>query len=69
MFSEAWWIGTKEENPDESRFDFPKEVIQVGLLSRVLVIMVCNKRIIMEVYLTRSRRLIMTFKVEQVLNQ
>ncbi|CAN0891412.1 DNA-binding protein RHL1 [Linum grandiflorum] len=28
VFSEAWWIGTKEENPDESKLDFPKELIQ-----------------------------------------
>ncbi|WCJ34714.1 root hair initiation protein root hairless 1 (RHL1) [Euphorbia peplus] len=28
VFSEAWWIGTKEENPEEARLDFPKELIQ-----------------------------------------
>ncbi|KAH0862271.1 hypothetical protein HID58_079482 [Brassica napus] len=26
VFSESWWIGTKEENPEESRLDFPKEL-------------------------------------------
>lgn len=29
MFSESWWIGTKEENPEEARLDFPKELAQV----------------------------------------
>lgn len=29
MFSESWWIGTKEENPEEARLDFPKELSQV----------------------------------------
>ncbi|XP_006305144.2 DNA-binding protein RHL1 [Capsella rubella] len=28
VFSESWWIGTKEENPDEARLDFPKELVQ-----------------------------------------
>ncbi|CAI0400295.1 unnamed protein product [Linum tenue] len=31
VFADSWWIGTKEENPEESRLDFPKELIQVGL--------------------------------------
>ncbi|KAL5813581.1 hypothetical protein ACOSQ3_024344 [Xanthoceras sorbifolium] len=26
VFSDAWWIGRKEENPDEARLDFPKEL-------------------------------------------
>ncbi|KAL7098222.1 hypothetical protein ACP275_09G003400 [Erythranthe tilingii] len=26
VFSDAWWIGTKEENPEELRLDFPKEL-------------------------------------------
>ncbi|CAM8943852.1 unnamed protein product [Rhodiola kirilowii] len=26
VFSEAWWIGKKEENPEEARLDFPKEL-------------------------------------------
>ncbi|CAF2218746.1 unnamed protein product [Brassica rapa] len=26
VFSESWWIGTKEENPEEARLDFPKEL-------------------------------------------
>ncbi|KAL7138732.1 hypothetical protein ABFS83_09G002600 [Erythranthe nasuta] len=26
VFSDAWWIGTKEENPEELRLEFPKEL-------------------------------------------
>ncbi|KAI3454292.1 hypothetical protein Pfo_010955 [Paulownia fortunei] len=26
VFSDAWWIGTKEENPEELRLQFPKEL-------------------------------------------
>ncbi|KAK3134293.1 hypothetical protein QOZ80_6AG0547360 [Eleusine coracana subsp. coracana] len=26
VFSEAWWIGTKEENPQELKLDFPEEL-------------------------------------------
>ncbi|CAN1180312.1 DNA-binding protein RHL1 [Linum perenne] len=29
VFADAWWIGTKEENPEESKLDFPKELIEV----------------------------------------
>ncbi|XP_028756577.1 DNA-binding protein RHL1-like isoform X2 [Neltuma alba] len=25
VFSDAWWIGTKDENPEEARLEFPKE--------------------------------------------
>lgn len=28
VFSEVWWIGTKEENPEEARLDFPKQLIE-----------------------------------------
>ncbi|KAJ8771939.1 hypothetical protein K2173_027116 [Erythroxylum novogranatense] len=28
VFSDAWWIGKKEENPDEFRLDFPKELVE-----------------------------------------
>ncbi|XP_010461656.1 PREDICTED: DNA-binding protein RHL1-like [Camelina sativa] len=28
VFSESWWIGTKEENPEEARLNFPKELAQ-----------------------------------------
>ncbi|KAL9224341.1 hypothetical protein vseg_000385 [Gypsophila vaccaria] len=28
VFSEAYWVGTKEENPDEARLDFPKELYE-----------------------------------------
>ncbi|CAI9113344.1 OLC1v1013930C2 [Oldenlandia corymbosa var. corymbosa] len=26
LFSEAWWIGRKDENPEETRLEFPKEM-------------------------------------------
>ncbi|XP_050218432.1 DNA-binding protein RHL1 isoform X2 [Mercurialis annua] len=29
VFSEAWWIGTQEENPEEVRLDFPKQFLEV----------------------------------------
>lgn len=29
VFSQAWWIGTKDENPEESRLDFPQEFNEV----------------------------------------
>ncbi|KAB5560781.1 hypothetical protein DKX38_005738 [Salix brachista] len=29
IFSEAWWIGTKEQNPEELKLDFPKELFEV----------------------------------------
>ncbi|CAK7338701.1 unnamed protein product [Dovyalis caffra] len=29
VFSEAWWIGTKEENPEELKLDFPKDLLEV----------------------------------------
>ncbi|KAF7099147.1 hypothetical protein CFC21_100827 [Triticum aestivum] len=29
VFSEAWWVGTKEENPDELKLEFPKEMQNV----------------------------------------
>uniref|UniRef100_A0A0D9WUE7 DNA-binding protein RHL1 n=1 Tax=Leersia perrieri TaxID=77586 RepID=A0A0D9WUE7_9ORYZ len=25
VFSEAWWVGTKEDNPEELKLDFPRE--------------------------------------------
>uniref|UniRef100_A0A6N2ND50 DNA-binding protein RHL1 n=1 Tax=Salix viminalis TaxID=40686 RepID=A0A6N2ND50_SALVM len=28
IFSEAWWIGTKEQNPEELKLDFPKELFE-----------------------------------------
>uniref|UniRef100_A0A2P2LD76 DNA-binding protein RHL1 n=1 Tax=Rhizophora mucronata TaxID=61149 RepID=A0A2P2LD76_RHIMU len=28
VFSEAWWIGRKEDNPEEARLDFPKELFE-----------------------------------------
>jgi hypothetical protein len=29
VFSEAWWIGTKDENPEEKRLPMPQE-LQTG---------------------------------------
>ncbi|XP_045814438.1 DNA-binding protein RHL1-like isoform X1 [Trifolium pratense] len=26
VFSDAWWIGTKDENPEETKLEFPKEL-------------------------------------------
>ncbi|KAI9087822.1 hypothetical protein K1719_030152 [Acacia pycnantha] len=28
VFSDAWWIGTKDENPEEARLEFPKELYE-----------------------------------------
>ncbi|XP_028786234.1 DNA-binding protein RHL1-like [Neltuma alba] len=28
LFSDAWWIGRKDENPEETRLDFPKEMYE-----------------------------------------
>ncbi|KAJ9145729.1 hypothetical protein P3X46_028075 [Hevea brasiliensis] len=28
VFSDAWWIGTKEENPEEAQLDFPKQMFE-----------------------------------------
>ncbi|PQQ02845.1 DNA-binding protein RHL1 [Prunus yedoensis var. nudiflora] len=28
VFSDAWWIGTQAENPEEAQLDFPKELIE-----------------------------------------
>ncbi|XP_062233985.1 DNA-binding protein RHL1-like isoform X2 [Phragmites australis] len=30
VFSEAWWVGTKEENPEELKLEFPKEFHNVS---------------------------------------
>ncbi|EMS50240.1 hypothetical protein TRIUR3_15405 [Triticum urartu] len=32
VFSEAWWVGTKEENHDELKLEFPKEMQNVCML-------------------------------------
>lgn len=42
MFSESWWIGTKEENPEEARLDFPKELSQsqVRYISQLIICIV-----------------------------
>lgn len=32
VFSDAWWIGKKDENPEEARLEFPKEMDVVGSL-------------------------------------
>ncbi|CAN6181666.1 unnamed protein product [Urochloa humidicola] len=31
VFSEAWWVGTKEDNPEELKLEFPKEFQNDGL--------------------------------------
>ncbi|CAN6192504.1 unnamed protein product [Urochloa humidicola] len=31
VFSEAWWIGTKEDNPEELKLEFPKEFQNDGV--------------------------------------
>ncbi|WOG93904.1 hypothetical protein DCAR_0313192 [Daucus carota subsp. sativus] len=31
VFSEAWWIGNKDENPEELRLEFPKEMNMASL--------------------------------------
>ncbi|XP_057995626.1 DNA-binding protein RHL1-like [Hevea brasiliensis] len=28
VFSDAWWIGMKEENPEEAQLDFPKQMFE-----------------------------------------
>lgn len=30
VFSEAWWIGKKEDNPEEFRLPLPHSVIEAG---------------------------------------
>lgn len=30
VFSEAWWIGKKEDNPEEFRLPLPQSVIEAG---------------------------------------
>ncbi|XP_022745701.1 DNA-binding protein RHL1-like isoform X2 [Durio zibethinus] len=32
VFSDAWWIGKKDENPEEARLDFPKELCEGHLM-------------------------------------
>jgi hypothetical protein len=32
VFSEAWWVGTKEDNPEELKLEFPKEFQNVCAL-------------------------------------
>lgn len=39
VFSDAWWIGTKDENPEEAQLDFPKELTEVGFCSHRLYIL------------------------------
>lgn len=36
VFSDAWWIGRKEENPEEARLEFPKELNVVSFFCRVI---------------------------------
>ncbi|XP_028756579.1 uncharacterized protein LOC114715843 isoform X4 [Neltuma alba] len=37
VFSDAWWIGTKDENPEEARLEFPKEFYEVLRLQLIKV--------------------------------
>uniref|UniRef100_A0A2P2LD88 DNA-binding protein RHL1 isoform X3 n=1 Tax=Rhizophora mucronata TaxID=61149 RepID=A0A2P2LD88_RHIMU len=37
VFSEAWWIGRKEDNPEEARLDFPKELFEVELVQHLSI--------------------------------
>ena len=30
VFAEAWWVGTKESNPKETRLPIPDSVLQAG---------------------------------------
>ncbi|KAF7813434.1 DNA-binding protein RHL1 [Senna tora] len=30
VFSDAWWIGRKDENPEEAKLEFPKELFEVS---------------------------------------
>jgi hypothetical protein len=32
VFSEAWWVGTKQDNPQELKLEFPKEFQNVCAL-------------------------------------
>lgn len=31
VFSDAWWIGSKEENPEEIQLSFPENMKTVGV--------------------------------------
>lgn len=35
VFSEAWWIGSKEENPEELQLEFPKDMKGVSFLNQI----------------------------------
>lgn len=37
VFSEAWWIGNKDENPEEVRLEFPKEMNMASLHEKLLL--------------------------------
>lgn len=81
VFSEAWWIGTKEEeNPQELKLDFPKEFQNVRVLSiHICYFLFLNFRFFYDATVPliscassfqtgRMRRLqILILKVEQVL--
>ena len=30
VFAEAWWVGTKESNPEEAQLPIPDSVLQAG---------------------------------------
>ena len=39
MFSEAWWVGTKEDNPEELKLEFPKEFQNVCALFKLCLLL------------------------------
>ncbi|KAI5019925.1 hypothetical protein ZWY2020_044813 [Hordeum vulgare] len=41
VFSEAWWVGTKEQNPDELKLEFPKE-LQNRMFSLKMKLQMCS---------------------------
>ena len=34
LFSQAWWVGSQEENPEERRLDMPPSLAQVSTQGR-----------------------------------
>lgn len=40
MFSDAWWIGRKEENPQELQLELPKCISEVDLIEYLCFVLV-----------------------------
>lgn len=40
MFSDAWWIGQKEENPQEFQLELPKCISEVDLIEYFCFVLV-----------------------------